>query len=108
MVIIMMQSDMKISNKQLSAKYNISNLSKKLDKLKKIKSEEVDINSIKDISELRIDQHQTSSERILSFLNQGFNPYLYRIGDSLVEICYSNSGLEADKCIMDIFKDIYK
>ena len=73
-----------------------------------VEANNIDLEKIRDISEVKIDQSKSSIERILDFLSQGFNPYLYKIGDSLVEISYSPVGASADTCIMDVFKDIYR
>lgn len=95
-------------NKSSLKNYDILDLENKLKACKKIDSNNIDLEKVKDISEVKIDQNKSSIERILDFLSQGFNPYLYRVGDSLVEISYSPVGMSADACIMDVFKDIYK
>ncbi len=95
-------------NKSSLKNYNILDLENKLEACKQIDSNNIDLEKIRDISEVKIDQSKSSIERILDFLSQGFNPYLYKIGDSLVEISYSPVGASADTCIMDVFKDIYR
>ena len=92
-------------SKEILKHYDIPSLSHQLNTFK---AKEYDIDSLKDINNLKIDTDKSSTERILDFLSDGFSPYLFKIGDSTVEIAYSNNGIDADACIMDVFKDIYK
>ena len=83
-------------------------LERKLTKCENTNLEDVDRNTIEDISNIKIDTKKSSTERILDFLLSYSNPYIFRVGDSLVKIQFSNSNIYADNCITNVYKHIYK
>lgn len=46
-----------------------------------------------DISRIRIDRGKSREERIRQYLKQTGNPYLVRVGDTMVKIRFANNGI---------------
>ena len=53
---------------------------------------EIDINSLADIQDVKIDTSLPREERMKSYLRQIKNPYLYRCGDVIVRVSFADSG----------------
>lgn len=47
-------------------------------------------------------------ERILEFIDSGYNPYIFKVNGCLVKTEFIKGGLTVEKCVIDIFKSIYK
>lgn len=83
-----------------------------LDKLERCKN--IDIMSVKDdeidnIDDIQVDGTKSSKERIVAFLEKAKNPYIFKSGNCIVKTEFANgSGIYADNCVTQIFKDIYK
>ena len=60
----------------------------------------VDINSLKDINDVVIDESLSKEERMIRFIKQIQNPYLYRYGCMIVKITYSDT----DRTLEDVLK----
>lgn len=45
-----------------------------------------------DIRDVRVDKSLPKKERITSFVRQIKNPYLFRCGDFVVQVCFANNG----------------
>ena len=54
--------------------------------------DDVDINDLKDIREIRIDRNLPREERIKQYLKQVGNPYLVRVDDVKVKVRFANNG----------------
>ena len=50
-----------------------------------------DITGLVDIRDVSIDREQPVSERIKSFVSQVKNPYLFKVGDTVVRVSYANT-----------------
>ena len=53
---------------------------------------EIDINSLADIQDVKIDTSLPRDERMKSYLRQIRNPYLYRCGDVIVRVSFADNG----------------
>ena len=51
-----------------------------------------ELNGICDISGIKVDTTLPKDERICRYIREVGNPYLCRVGDTVVEIQFSNSG----------------
>lgn len=89
-------------------KIDVIRLKEKLKRCQEVSLEEVDISTIKDISELKISKRKSSNERILDFINSVGNPYIFKIGDKLVQIEFTNNNRTADECITNVIRSIYQ
>lgn len=66
--------------------------SKSLDYYKSQKISDVKIEDLKDITSIRVDTQKPVVERILSFMVQIGNPYLFKVGDIPVKVSFNNKG----------------
>ena len=83
---------------------SVSNLlEQKLNKYENTDLDKVDRNTVEDISNIKIDTKKSSVERILDFLMSYENPYVFKIGDNLVKVQFSNDNIYADKCVKPYF-----
>lgn len=89
-------------------KYNITELEEKLKRCKDISIEEVDINDVDDLDEIKIDRRKESNERILDFISKTKNPYIFKVNGRLVKIEFSDSKERAEECITKIIKNLYE
>lgn len=88
---------------------NYDLLIKKLNKYKKMSLEDINRDSIKDISEIKITRKKSSKQRILDFLNEIENPYFFKVNGRVVQIAFNDeSSLSANDCLYGVLKDIYK
>ncbi len=88
---------------------SVSNLlEQKLNKYENTDLDKVDRNTVEDISNIKIDTKKSSVERILDFLMSYENPYVFKIGDNLVKVQFSNDNIYADNCITNVYKHIYQ
>lgn len=87
---------------------NISLLEEKLKKCESTNIANIKLDEVDDISEIIVDTNKSSKDRILDFLFLVKNPYVFKVGDNIVKICFANNNLSADDCITDVFKNIYK
>ena len=54
---------------------------------------DVKLEDLADISRIRIDRGKSREERIRQYLRQTGNPYLVRVGDTMVKIRFANNGI---------------
>lgn len=87
---------------------NYKELKEKLDRCKKIKLEDIDPNDVDEITDLKIDKRKSSNERILDFLNNVKNPYVFKYKGRLVKYSFSENSKSADDCLSDLLSKLYK
>ena len=86
----------------------VLNLKEKLERCKKITLDEVNIDEIDDLSEINICKKKSSNDRILGFLNECKNPYLFKVKGKLVKIVFSDTNKTADDCLTNVLKNLYR
>ena len=59
-------------------KYNIKELEEKLNRCKNIKLEDINPDDVDELSSIKIDRRKSSDERILDFLTQEKNLYVFK------------------------------
>ena len=57
----------------------------------------VDINSLTDLRDIEIDTKAPVEKKLASFARQTKNPYVNRIGDYVVKVCYQEEGSTIDE-----------
>ena len=70
-------------------KYNIKELEEKLERCKNVKIEDINPDDIDEISSIKIDRRKPSNKRILDFLTQVKNPYVFKVNGRLVRFSFS-------------------
>lgn len=63
-------------------------------------------NNLVDIRSIKIDEHLSKEERILSFTSQIKNPYCFRVGDVVVRVKYSENGQSLEECFKNLITAI--
>lgn len=83
-------------------------LKKKLKECRKINISDVSLADVDDIDEIVIDKRRSSEERIIDFLINVKNPYIFKSNGKLVQICFSDSNKTAEECLTNVLKNLYK
>ena len=79
--------------------------SKKLEYYKTLDIGDVKLNDLVDIRTVRIDTSRPVHERILSFMAQIRNPYLFRVGDTPVKVEFNEEGPSLQQCLETFFTE---
>ncbi|MDD3453735.1 MAG: hypothetical protein PHN42_05655 [Bacilli bacterium] len=83
-------------------------LKDKLDRCRNIELNEIKIDDVDEIFDLNICKRKSSNDRILDFLNECKNPYIFKVKGKLVKIVFSNTNKTADDCLTDVLKNLYR
>lgn len=86
----------------------LKELREKLEKYKDIPLSKIDINDVDEISDIKIDKRKSSNERILDFLCEVKNPYVFKVKGKLVRIMFSDTERTADDCLTNVLKNLYR
>ena len=89
-------------------KYNIKELEEKLETYKNIKLEDINPDDVDELSSIKIDRRKSSNERILDFLTQVKNPYVFKVNGRLVRFSFSENGPTADDCLTRVLENLYR
>lgn len=76
--------------------------SKELQMLREIPMDLVDVQDIPDVRDIHIETALPKEERLQNMLNQGFNPYLVRVGDMKIKISYANNGRKLSELLKNM------
>ena len=88
--------------------YNIKELREKLEKCKNICLNEVNPDDVDEISSIKIDRRKSSNERILDFLTQVKNSYVFKVNSKLVRMSFWGNGPTADDCLTRVLENLYR
>ena len=72
----------------------------KIEEINKINETEID-----DVKNLKIDTSVSSNERIIDFIKKVKNPYIIKVGDTIVKMTYNSSNKDALDCIKNIVSE---
>ena len=89
-------------------KHDYEELKKKVELCKNTNLSDIDIDEIPDIKEVKISKKKSSRERILDFLKEVNNPYVFKSNGRLVQISFANSDKTASECLSNVLKNMYK
>ena len=89
-------------------KYNLQELEEKLTRCKNMKIEDISLDDVDDIKDIKIDRRKSSNERILDFLTKVKNPYIFKVNGRLVRMRFSENGTTADECLTNMLENLYK
>ena len=70
--------------------------------------DDVSLNDVDEITDIKIDKRKSSNERILDFLNKVKNPYIFKVKGKLVRIRFSDTEKTADDCLTNVLKNLYR
>ena len=89
-------------------KYNIKELEEKLNRCKNMKLEDINLDVVDEISSIKIDRRKSRNERILDFLTQVKNLYVFKVNGHLVQIGFTDNGKPADDCLTNVLESLYR
>ncbi len=89
-------------------KLNIEELEKKINKCKELTVDDVKIENLDDLGEVKISKKKKGYDRILEFIKDSSNPYIFNIDNKIVKIEFTNNGKSAEESITNIISSIYK
>ena len=89
-------------------KYNLKELQEKLEKCRNMWLEDVTLDDVDEISSIKIDRRKSSNERILDFLTQVKNPYVFKVNGKLVRMSFAENGPTADGCLTRVLENLYR
>ena len=89
-------------------RYNIKELAEKINRCKNIKLEDINPDEVDEISSIKIDRRKSSNERILDFLTEVKNPYVFKANGGLVRFSFSENGPTADECLTRALENLYR
>ena len=73
-----------------------------------MKLEDINPDDVDEISSIKIDRRKSSNERILDFLTQVKNPYVFKVNGKLVRMSFSENGPTVDECLTQCLKNLYR
>ena len=92
----------------MKSKYNIKELEEKINRCKNMKLEDINLDDVDEISSIKIDRRKSSNERILDFLTQVKNPYVFKVNGKLVRMSFSENGPTTDDCLTRVLENLYR
>ena len=87
---------------------NMKTIIEKIKRCKDMSLEDVTLDDVDEISDIKIDKRKSSNERILDFWNKVKNPYIFKVKGKLVRIRFSNTEKTADDCLTNVLKNLYR
>ena len=88
-------------------KHNIKELAEKLERWKNVNLDDVKLEDVDEITDIKIDRKKTSNERILDFIMKAKNPYIFKVNGKLVRIRFSDTDKTAEECLTNVLKNLY-
>ena len=89
-------------------KYNIKELAKKLERCRNANLDDVKLEDVNEITDIKIDRRKSSEERILDFIMKVKNPYIFKVNGKLVRIRFSETDKTAEDCLTNVLKNLYR
>lgn len=87
---------------------DIETLLEKLERCRNMSLDDVSLDDVDEISDIKIDKRKSSNERILDFLNKVKNPYIFKVNGKLVRMRFSDTEKTADDCLTNVLKNLYR
>ena len=75
---------------------------------KDIELSSISLDDVDELTDIKIDKRKSSNERILDFLNNVKNPYVFKYKGRLVKYSFSENSKSADDCLSDLLSKLYK
>ena len=77
-----------------------------LQKMQEADIQTVNISTLTDLQDIKIDQKAPLAEKLESLMQQTSNLYVYRVGDYAVKICYQEDGPTIDEKMEQYIKEL--
>jgi len=88
--------------------YNIKELAEKLERCRNVNLDDVKLEDVDEITDIKIDRRKPSNERILDFIIKTKNPYIFKVKGKLVRIRFSDTDKTAEDCLTNVLKNLYR
>lgn len=75
-------------------------------KLQMVDFEGVELGSLMDISKIRIDREQPVEKRRQKYLEKVGNPYLVRVGNIKVKVCFADNGVSMEDAFENLLLSV--
>lgn len=62
------------------------------EQLKNVSVKDCDKSALTDILTVKIDQYKSTTEKLIDFISQVKNPYLFKLGDLAVKVTFDEGG----------------
>ena len=79
-----------------------------IDTAKAVELNSVDMNDLDDLEEIKIDRRKEPNERIIKFLSECKNPYVFKYKNHIVRFKFSNNDVTADDCLTNLLDKLYR
>ena len=87
---------------------DVNDLRIKLREKYKLSFDDVKLEDLEEISEIKFSKKSNSNEKLLDFIKSSFNPYMFKCNGKKVKIEFSNTEKRAEECLTSVIKKIYK
>lgn len=88
--------------------YNIKELAEKLERCRNVNLDDVKLEDVDEITDIKIDRRKPSNERILDFIIKTKNPYIFKVKGKFVRIRFSDTDKTAEDCLTNVLKNLYR
>ncbi len=88
--------------------YNIKELAEKLERCRNVNLDDVKLEDVGEITDIKIDRRKPSNERILDFIIKTKNPYIFKVKGKFVRIRFSDTDKTAEDCLTNVLKNLYR
>lgn len=78
-----------------------------LEVMKHMTLDEVDRDSLVDLRDVHIDTSLPVPERIASYLEQIKNPYIFKVGKTVVKVSYKENGPTLQECFEEMLRSYF-
>ncbi len=89
-------------------KCNINELKEKLERCRNVNLDDVKLEDVDEITDIKIDRRKNSNERVLDFIVKTKNPYIFKVNGKLVRIRFSDTDKTAEDCLINVLKNLYR
>ena len=89
-------------------KYNVKELEEKIKRCKYIEVNEVNKDDVDELSEIKISRKKSKEEKILDFIGETKNPYIFKVNGKLVKLEFTDNRTNAEDAITNVIKSLYK
>lgn len=87
---------------------NVDELRLKLQEKQKLSFDDVELEELEEITEIKISRKPTSNEKILDFIKSSSNPYMFKCNGKKIKIEFSKNNKKAEDCLTNVIKSLYK
>lgn len=88
--------------KILKRKYNLTKILDDYFDCREQTIDEIDKDNLPELKDLDLGGTKTPLERIIKYLDQGYNPYFAKVDGNIVEMQYSNDGITIEDYIHSV------